>query len=398
MSTLPQRPARAPQHGRYDAVIVGGRVAGAATALLLARRGHRVLVLDREPPGRDTLSTHALMRAGVDQLRRWGLLDQIVAAGTPPVDSVTFHYGGRPLVIDVTEPLYAPRRYLFDRLLVAAAEGAGAEFRFRTTVDDVIRDRAGRVVGVAGHSRNGGPFTASATFTIGADGRRSSMARTVAAPVTRADDAFGGVLFGYWTGVTATGYEWAFDRGTSAGLIPTNDDQVCVWVGAPPARFSSEMRPDPEGAIRRILWETAPDIARRVAAGDRAGPIRGFPGQAGEMRRPWGPGWALVGDAAHYKDPATAHGMSDALRDAELLARALHATLTGQAPEAEALAEYERVRDDLSIALFDITARVASFDWDLEQLQGQHRLLSKEMQREARFLSSLDSDLVASPA
>jgi 2-polyprenyl-6-methoxyphenol hydroxylase-like FAD-dependent oxidoreductase len=397
MTARAHRSARAPGHDDdYDAVIVGGRVAGAATALLLARRGHRVLVLDRDRYGRDTLSTHALMRPAIVQLRRWGLLDRVVAAGTPPVRRVVFHYGDDPLPIDIAEPLYAPRRTVFDRILVDAAAAAGARFRFGVRVDDVLRD-GGRVVGVRGRDRDGAAFTVRATVTVGADGRNSLLARRVGATVTRATTTRSAVLFGYWTGVEAAGYEWCFGSGTTGGLIPTNHDQVCVWAGMPTERFHA-LRGGREAAMHAILAETTPDVARRVAAGRRSGPIRGFPGQDGVMRRPWGPGWALVGDAGYFKDALTSHGMTDALRDAELLVRALDGVLSGREPEAPALSGYERRRDDLSIEFFDATARVATYDWDLRQVQADHLALSSAMQREARALTALDDVVLGSAA
>lgn len=398
----------APAAEHVDAVVVGARVAGAATALLLARRGHRVLVVDRDRRGRDTLSTHALMRPAVVQLQRWGLLDRVVASGAPPVRRVTFHYGDVPLPIDVTEPLYAPRRTVLDEIIVAAAEDAGAVVRFGVDVTEVTRDRDGRVTGVAGRDRDGRTFAASAEVTIGADGRNSLIARQVGAAVTRATPIRSAVLYGYWDGVEAAGYEWCFnvasrdarggpaagDGATTGGLIPTNDGQVCVWAGMPPSRFH-RLHGNREAAVHAILSETTADVARRVAAGSRSGPVRGYPGLRGELRRPWGPGWALVGDAGYYKDPLTSHGISDALRDADLLADALDAVLTGRAAPADALWHYEHVRDDLSIALFDATSQVASYEWDMEQLQIQHRILSTQMQREARFLWSRDDALVA---
>jgi 2-polyprenyl-6-methoxyphenol hydroxylase-like FAD-dependent oxidoreductase len=148
------------------------------------------------------------------------------------------------------------------------------------------------------------------------------------------------------------------------------------------------MRTDRVAALSRILAETTTDVARRVARGRRVGPIRGFPGIASQMRRPWGPGWALVGDAGYHKDALTAHGISDALRDAELLARALDAVFSGHAPEAAALQHYERTRDDLSITFFDATDRIASYDWDLPQVQQLHIAITKVMQHEANVMSA----------
>jgi flavin-dependent dehydrogenase len=395
---------------RYDAIIVGARVAGAATALLLARRGHRVLVVDRDRRGRDTLSTHALMRAAVVQLQRWGLLDRVVATGVTPVHRVTFHYGDEPVAVEIAEPLYAPRRIVLDEILIAAAEEAGAEIRFGVDVRAVTRDAHGRVTGVRGRDERGATFTATASTTIGADGRNSLVARLVDAPITRASVVHSAVLYGYWDDVEARGYEWCFNfvsretragasgpqiqaihgTATTGGLIPTNDGQVCVWAGMSPERFDA-LRGDREAALHTILAETTSDVARRAASGTRRGPIRGFVGLPGILRRPWGPGWALVGDAGYFKDPLTSHGISDALRDAELLARALDTVFTGLASEAAALSGYEHVRDDLSIPLFDATARIASYNQDLTQLKRLHRTLSTEMQRETRFLRSLDA-------
>src|SRR5690606_25546361 len=140
-----------PTHPLYDVVVVGARPAGAGTALLLARLGHRVLVLERSPLGSDTLSTHALMRGGVLQLQRWGVLDRVVGTRTPPVRRVTFGYGDRSVPIELAEPLYAPRRTVLDPVLATAAASAGAEVHHGVQVEGVLRDSAGAVVGVHGH-------------------------------------------------------------------------------------------------------------------------------------------------------------------------------------------------------------------------------------------------------
>ena len=178
------------QNSSHDVVIVGARPAGAATAMLLARQGLDVLVVDRAEYGRDTVSTHALMRAGVLQLHRWGLLDAIIDAGTPPVRRTSFHYEDGSLAMSLkpaagVDALYAPRRTLLDRLLVDAARGAGASIRFGTTVKAVLRDGNGRVTGVSGRDNGGREFVARARLTIGADGLNSFVARQVVAPFER---------------------------------------------------------------------------------------------------------------------------------------------------------------------------------------------------------------------
>lgn len=376
--------------GPYDVVVVGGRVAGASTAMLLARRGHRVLVVDRERPGRDTLSTHAFMRPGIVQLARWGVLDRIVDAGTPAVRRVTFHYGDDPLPIDITQPLYAPRRTVLDPILVAAAVEAGVEFRYGVHVTGVLRSDAGRVIGIEGRDATGAAITERAALTIGADGRRSLIAQAVAAPVTRTAAGAGAVIYGYWQGIDTTGYEWCFNDGTTAGLMPTNDGSACVWVSAPAAVLLPGMRADREGEVHRVLAATTTDVARRVRAGTRQGVLRGAVATPSTLRRPWGAGWALVGDAGCVMDPITAQGMSDAVRDAELLARAVDDALTGRAPEGIALRGYEQQRDALSAAIFDATAAVSSFAWGLSELRQHHRMLSDGMQQATAVLTALD--------
>jgi menaquinone-9 beta-reductase len=376
----------------FDAIIIGARPAGAATAMLLARRGHRVLVLDRARRGSDTLSTHALMRAGVVQLERWGLLDRLVAAGTPPIGRVSFRYADRHVPIDLGEPLYAPRRTVLDPMLADAAEEAGAQVHYGSRVEHLLTDAMGRVRGVRATSPSGRSVDLSATVTIGADGRRSLVAREVGAEVTHAGRRAASAIYGYVEGVTSDhdGVEWLYAPGVAGGLIPTNDGQHCAFVAAPARRFADELRFDLEAAFARVLAEVSPEAASRVAAGRRVGPLRGFPGVPGWLRRPYGDGWALVGDAGYFKDPQTAHGVADALRDAELLARAVDDGIAGRAPMDLALREYERVRDELSLPLFEVTEAIAGFDWTLQELGRQHRALSVAMQREVEHLTALD--------
>lgn len=376
-------------HTDYDVIVVGGRVAGASTALLLARAGWRVLVVERARRGSDTLSTHALMHPAVRQLERWGLLEQVVAAGTPGQDRVVFHYGDDPLELELSQVLYAPRRTVLDPVLVAAAEEAGALVRFGVDVRSVVRGRDGRVAGVRFRDEHGATVELHAAMTVGADGYRSRVARAVDAPVTRRGTNAGAAVYGYWTGVDTAGYEWGFRPGAGTGLIPTNDGRVCVFVGVPARRFMAELRHDLEGGLHRVLSESTPSIADRVAAGRLVEPVRGFPGVPGWLRRPWGPGWALVGDAGYFKDPITAHGITDALRDADLLARALDRLLRGDTDVSHVLADYERVRDELSVPFFDVTDTVAGFEWTLDEVQRLHLAMSDAMRREMDVLTEL---------
>ena len=381
------------RHEEFDAVIVGARCAGAATAMLMARAGLRVLIVDRTHPSRDTLSTHALMRAGVVQLSRWGLLQRVVAAGTPPVTATTFHYGDRTETLQLTEPLYAPRRTVLDTALLSAAREAGAQARFGVGVTELCRDRTGRVTGVLARVRGGDAVTFRAPLTIGADGLRSTVARQAGAPTVRRGTAASALIYGYWPSPSAWQYDWFYRPGVSAGIIPTNDGQVCIWAGLPGQRFADERgRGGLADLFARLLAEAAPEAAALVARAAPIGALRGFPGMPGYLRRATGPGWALVGDAGYFKDPLTAHGISDALRDAEFLTRAV---LDGG---RDALAEYERTRDRLSLPLFEVAESIAAYRWNLGEIRELLLAESAAMKPEVAALRALDTPASAEAA
>ena len=188
---------------RYDAIVIGARCAGAATSMLLARRGLRVLAVDRDRHGTDTLSTHALMRGGVLQLHRWGILEGLRAEGTPTVRSTSFHYADdvfdiqiKPL--DGIDGLYAPRRTVIDRLLADAARESGAEIAYRTRLIDLMRSPEGRVCGVHLRDSDGRDFQVSAELVVGADGVRSTVADLVGAERYRTARHATGSVFSYF--------------------------------------------------------------------------------------------------------------------------------------------------------------------------------------------------------
>ena len=375
----------------YDVIVVGARAAGASTAMLLARGGLRVLVVDRSRYGADTLSTHALMRGGVLQLSRWGLLDRITDAGTPPIHRATFHYTNKVVPVAIkpshgVDALYAPRRTVLDPILVDAAAAAGAEIRYGVTVTDVRRDHRGRVTGIVGRDEHGRPLAVDATIVVGADGIRSTVADRVGAPIERAGVGATAVVYGYWSDLDTDGYEWIFRPNATAGVIPTNAGQACVFAGATPDRVGAGGL----AVMRQILADAARDVARRVDAATAPGGVRTFAGRSGFMRRPWGPGWALVGDAGYWKDPLGVHGLTDALRDAELLARAIVTSADSEQERAEALAEYHATRDRLSLPLFDVVDTISSFAWTDDEIPELLLQLSAAMADEVEVLAALD--------
>jgi flavin-dependent dehydrogenase len=365
----------------YDAIIVGARAAGAATAMLLARQGARVLVVERARYGSDTLSTHALMRPAVMQLERWGLLDTVVAAGTPPVKRAVFHYPDARVALDI-EPLYAPRRTVLDPILVDAAIAAGAEVRFGVVVEELTKDDRGRVTGIAGET-----FSDRADIVIGADGIRSIVAAETGAALTREARSGGACVLAYYRGIDAEGYEWVYGDRIASGLIPTNDGEVCVFVGGSAQRFRRDVQPDLERGFADLLAESSPEVAARVARGERMTRFRGFAGVRGYLRKPYGPGWALVGDAGYFRDPITTHGITDAFRDAELLARAIGGMST--------FTDYEVTRDAVTRELFDVTERIAAYDWTLDDVKKHLRDVSRAMKAETELIASFERKEVA---
>lgn len=385
----------------YDAIVVGGRCAGAATAMLLARGGKRVLVVEAARPGTDTLSTHALMRGAVLQLNRWGLLDAVIDAGTPAIRSTEFAYGDDEVETVNIRPsggisaLRAPRRTVLDPLLLEAARVAGAEVRIPARVTCVLTD-GGRVHGVEGLERGtGARFRATAPLTIGADGRNSTIAQAVNAPSRRRGTVSSAIVYGYFPGLPRDRYHWAYRPGATAGVVPTGDGLACVWAGTPSARFTRQRSAGLDTTYRSLLAKADPELARSIGDTPPVGPLRAFPGQPGWIRASAGPGWALVGDAGYLKDPITAHGITDALRDAELLTRAVLDAPHSRHAELNALHDYEGTRNRLSEPLFDITERIASYHWDLAELRGRLRELSEAMRPEVDELLGLDETSAA---
>lgn len=351
----------------HDVIVVGARAAGAATALLLARLGHDVLVVDRTALPSDTISTHQLARTGVVALHRWGLLDDVIASGAPAIRQVVFHGGQERVVRDIKDKsgvdcLVAPRRWVLDTLLADAAIRAGATVRYGVTVTGVLRDATGRVVGVRGHDADHEPVELSARFVVGADGLGSRIARAVNAPRIADRGAPGATLYAYYTGVPWPAIEFVTRTGSFAGIFPTHHGEAAVWICLPTSTALAARKGRPvEAAFDTLLAQAAPELSDRLRAATRTSPVRGMLRAPNQIRRGVGPGWALVGDAAYHRDPVSGHGLSDAYRDAELLAVALHTALTGVCDETEALAGYEESRLSEIREVFDLTCALARY-------------------------------------
>ncbi|MGY8684304.1 NAD(P)/FAD-dependent oxidoreductase [Bradyrhizobium sp. UFLA05-153] len=371
----------------YDAVVIGARCAGAATGLLLARTGAKVLMVDRQPYGADTMSTHALMRSAVMQLERWGLIPKFAAAGTPAIRSTTFHYGDEIVRVDIkpdhgVDFLLAPRRTVLDPLLADAAREAGAAVRHGTALSELQFASNGRVIGASLRDGSGACMTVRSDIVIGADGRQSTVAQLVNSKTLVEGFNACGIVFGYFADLNSDGLHWHFARNAAAGVIPTNAAH-CVFAAVPASQFVATFRGDVMRGFLQVLAASFPELRADVGRATLVGRLRSFAGATSYLRQCHGAGWALVGDAGYFKDPLTAHGITDALRDAQLLSRGI---IDGA---IRGLESYQRERDELSLPLVRATDAIASFSWDLDEVKQLHADLSAAMKAEANHIANL---------
>jgi 2-polyprenyl-6-methoxyphenol hydroxylase-like FAD-dependent oxidoreductase len=345
----------------YDAIVVGARCAGSPTAMLLARKGYRVLVIDRATFPSDTVSTHLIHPPGVGALKRWGLFDRVVATGCPPIDTYAFDFGpftiaGSPRSPD-SSVSYAPRRTVLDKLLVDAASEAGAEVREGFTVKELILEDD-RVIGIRGHSRGGKTVNEYARLVVGADGLHSTVAHAVHPEQYNEKPPLLAGYYTYWSGLPMKGRFEVYVRSyCSFAAWPTNDDLTLVIAGWQYKEFEAK-KSDIEGNYLKVI-DLAPSFAERIRSARREERFAGMP-VPNYFRKPFGKGWALVGDAGYNKDFITAQGIQDAFRDAELCVAALDESFSGGRSYDAAMADYQSTRDSQVLALYEFTAELAS--------------------------------------
>jgi flavin-dependent dehydrogenase len=350
----------------YDMIIVGARVAGSPLAMLLAKQGHSVLAVDRSTFPSDIMSTHYIQPEGVQRLKDWGLYDKVMASNCPSIPRITFTISGvtmpAPPAPEGTPEAICPRRTVLDKILVDAARDAGAEVREGFSVQEIIIED-GTVVGIMGRGADGATVEERAHVTIGADGQHSIVARAVCATEYDTHPALTCGYYSYFSGVPMPENQSEGYTGNGAGVLafPTNDGLTCIGAGTDIKRFH-EFRGDIDAKFFELIDAAAPELAKRIRAGGKR--VERWIGTADTenfFRQPFGPGWALCGDAGYHKDFITGLGISDAFRDAELLSDALGAGFSGREPLDDALAAYQKRRDEAAKPMYEATVFFATF-------------------------------------
>lgn len=338
--------------------MVGGRCAGAAVALRFARRGYSVLLVDRVKPDRETLSTHLLLSSTVTRLASLGLLDRVNALGAPQIGTFVVEYGSEIHQIPVKgrhNYALSIRRSLLDPLVIDAAKAAGVVVRCGITARDVLREND-RVCGVRLSAGNE-EWNETARIVIGADGRHSMIARQAGAREYNGVESDTGILYAYYQDVLPhplgpDTVQFASGAGCDIVCAPCDSQLHVILLVISGEEFNRTVRE--RNQILEDRLRSSPSLAPRLAVATRAGAI--YPASPAELRGfyriPFGPGWALVGDAAYHAHPAAANGIADVLRSAELVERFVHQAWSENLPGEAYLDRYQAIRDQETAALY----------------------------------------------
>lgn len=372
----------------YDVVVVGARCAGASIAMLLARQGHRILMIDKESRGTDMAhSTHFVQPIAVSKLRKWGLLPALEAV-CPAIDSYSVDFGvahviGMPPAADGYSRTFCPRRDVLDPILVEGAESAGVEYQPDIKVVSLLRDSES-VTGVATVNSAGIHRDIQSRIVIGADGPGSTVAKQVNAEEYHEAPVQQATVWGYWSGVSSTDLEMHFSPGRAVYSGPTSGGATLIGVNWIIDDFK-EKRRDIETNYFEVVEKLAPALAAQMKAGRLTTPLR-IGSTRNFLRVPYGPGWVLVGDAGHKKDPCTAQGITDAFIDADECATVIDSGLRNPSELMTGLAEWHRKRDARLIPLHEMTIQMAKFRAPDDDEIALYRALEGNREATTQFL------------
>ncbi len=379
----------------FDVIVVGARCAGSPLATLLARAGLKVCVLDRARFPSEVPSTHMLHPAGVAILDRLGVLGKVLATGAPPLEHGSFHFddvrveGGPAVLGSFGAPWLCVRRVTLDSLLVEMAEESGAEVRTETKVVGLVADN-GVVRGVRTEA---GSLTAA--LVVGADGPRSAVARFAGAREYHVTEPGRFASWAYFEGTSEPQARARLGKVGDIGFLgmPTDNGLFMAGVGLSMSTLPAYMA-DIDRGLNGNLGQID-ELSQVLGSARRVGPVRVMSRWRGYFREAAGPGWALIGDAGHFKDFTPAQGMSDALRQAERMAPAIEAGL-GEGSVADRLDTWWKWRDDDAWEMYWFASQIGAPGPNPRMVNEMMRGLSHERDGAEKFLRVLNHDVAPS--
>jgi flavin-dependent dehydrogenase len=335
--------------------------------MLLARQGYRVLLLEKATFPSDVPRGHVIQAPGVALLKEWGLFEQVMASNCPPVSRLVFDLGVLTLAgMPQGATLIAPRHGLLDKILADAAVASGAELRENFLVREILMD-GDHVTGIRGHGLDGALITERAKIVIGADGLYSLVAQTVQAPTYSVKPPLTCAYFTYYQDLPVEEITIYVRGNRFLVAFPTNDEKTCIGIQFPREELPA-FRADVAGNFLKVV-AMVPELAERIQNAKQAERILGVTDIPNFFRKPYGPGWALVGDAGYHKDPYTAQGIADAFFSAKLLAKAIDVGFSGRLPLEEALADYEQQRNAEVFPRYELNYQLATFEPPSPEMQ-----------------------------
>lgn len=369
---------------RFDVVVVGARCAGSPLATFLKRAGLSVCVVDQAEFPSDTLSTHMFQLSGIEVLQKLGVMDAVLASGAPPLSNCYMKFEdvdlSGPARLRENDPKLAMlcvRRISLDVHLVDKAREAGADMRLHTRVTELVK-KNGRVAGVRVAGRDGTTYTIEADLVVGADGRNSTIARLTEARRYHVIPSERISSWAYFRGVPQQAVPKLYYHRLGDDFVvaaPADDDLFLVAL-CPSVEYFDSYRADSEGWFKRAVVG-CPPVAELLANAERVTKFRGLTRFEGFFREATGPGWVLVGDSGHFKDPTPGQGISDALRQVEKLSAAIVRGFGNPKERDAALRSWWRWRDKDAIQHYwfcsDIGKRGTISPVRLEMLRGVAR-------------------------
>lgn len=348
----------------FDCVITGARCAGASLAIYLARAGYRVLLVDKAFFPSDTLSTNTFFNNTTSLLRELGVMDSLLQTNVTPVRHIKFHFEdtvieGQLPVVDGEDTAYSIRRTHLDHILLQKA----ASYKNVTVIEgfrvmELIYEGE-NVIGVRGEERTGLKREFRGRLIVGADGRNSTMRRLVKSKQKLSIPSNLVYYFSYFKGAPHEGppkFEVYKRMDKMAVLFPTNDQLYAVTVNfsVGDKRMLSRFKKEPEKSLRLLLQEHFPNtsLGARIKNARLIEPFRGFLNYNNYWYEGMGKGWALVGDALCFKDPAVAQGIHDAIFGAKILAQAIHKLFQGEKHWEAVAEEYQKTLETRFLARF----------------------------------------------